>query len=100
MARINYTTHKGANDLDTLRNIIADIEYLKAVGLNPWQGASSRRRMESRFTYTEDLTVNGKAVHVEIGTSVSCTYVRYSVTVTIDGIAQAKYTPALKKLVA
>ena len=69
------------------RNIITDIEYLKAVGLNPWQGASSRRRMESRFTYTEDLTVNGKAVHVEIGTSVSCTYVRYSVTVTIDGIA-------------
>ena len=97
--KIDYTSHKGKDDLETLKNIITDIGYLRGCGTHPWQGASSRRRMEKRFSYTEDLTVSGKAVHVVISTSVSCNYVRFGVVASIDGEGKFQYLKALKNLV-
>lgn len=97
---MNYKTHKSTTDLETLKNIIADIEYLRRVGRNPWQGASGRRAMDKRFSYEETLKVSGKAVRVKVSTTASCNYTRFSVDVEIDGVAQRQYLKALKELVA
>lgn len=88
------------NTTTEITSIMADIEYLRAHGTHPWTGASGRRSMEKRYSYRKSLTVNGKAVEVEISTSASCSYTRFSVSVLIDGEQKAQYLKALKALVA
>ena len=95
---MNYKTHKGITDKATLENIISDIEYLKTKGLYPWSGASGRRAMESRFTYKETLVVDGKTIDIDLSTSASCKYTRFSVVVTIDGESKRQYLKALKSI--
>ena len=98
--KLNYKTHKGTSDKETLANIIKDIEYLRSHGTYPWSGASGRRSMDKRFTYKETLSINGKVVEVKISTSASCSYTRFSVIVTIDGEQKRQYLKALKALIA
>jgi len=95
---MNYKTHKGKSDLETLKNIIEDIEYLRGVGLYPWTGANGRKSMETRFTYKENLVVNGKNIDIDISTTASCKYTRFGVDVTIDGNEKRQYLKALKSL--
>lgn len=83
-----------------IANIIADIEYLRSHGTYPWSGASGRRAMEKRYSYQKSVAINGKVVDVKISTSASCSYTRFSVTVTIDGEQKRQYLKALKDLVA
>ena len=80
--------------------IINDIEYLRSHGTYPWSGAGGRRSMEKRYSYKKSFAINGKAVEVEISTSASCSYTRFSVTVLIDGEQKRQYLKALKALVA
>ena len=68
---INYTSHEGKNDIETLKNIIEDIEYLRAHGTNPWTGASGRSNMNRRFTYGEMLFVDDTAVEIDVSTTAS-----------------------------
>ena len=96
--KLNYKTHKGTSDKETLANIIEDIEYLRSHGTYPWSGASGRRAMDKRFTYKETLSVDGKEVIIDLSTTASCNYVRFGVVVTIDGIRQRQYLKALKSL--
>ncbi len=95
---MNYKTHKGTTVKETLENIISDIEYLRKAGVNPWAGASGRRAMESRFTYKETLVVDGKTIDIDLSTSASCKYTRFSVVVTIDGESKRQYLKALKTI--
>ncbi len=100
MTTINYKSHKGTTDNQTLENIISDIEYLRTHGTSPWTGASGRRNMDKRFTYKETLSVAGKEIMVDLSTFASCNYVRFGVVVTIDGDTKRMYLKELKKLVA
>ena len=95
---MNYKTHKGTTDRDTLNNVIADIEYLRKAGLTPWNGASGRRAMESRFTYKETLVIDGKLIDIELNTSASCKYTRFDAFVVIEGEIQKQYLKALKAI--
>ena len=83
-----------------IANIIADIEYLRSHGTYPWSGASGRRAMEKRYSYQKSVTIDGKVVDVKISTRASCSYTRFSVTVTVDGEQKRQYLKALKALIA
>jgi len=98
MKEINYKSHKGTSDKQTLENIITDIEYLRNHGTYPWTGASGRRNMNKRFTYREVLAINSREIIVDLSTTASCNYVRFGIVVTIDGVRQRQYLKALKSL--
>ena len=90
----------GALDRAALMQVVRDIEYIRRHGCYPWCGASGRRAMEERYTYDIALWIDGKTIDIDIKTSATCSYVRYSVAVKIDGAAQRQYLKALKALIA
>lgn len=83
-----------------LMQVVGDIEYLRSHGCYPWSGASGRRAMEKRYTYNITLCIDGKAIDIDIKTDVSCSYVRFSAVVKIDGVLQRQYLKALRALIA
>ena len=83
---------------EVLEKFMEDVLYVRAHGTRPWGGKAGRRDMEKRYTYKEKLTVQGKSVELDLSVSVSCTYVRYTVSVLIDGVGVKQYMKPLQEL--